>query len=129
MGLQQPEGLSIQRQFWLDEDGKSITFQDRIGGRMQQIWRLDAAERQELGAVRSNGEGQLITANPQSGAQGVELRSRNLNLEAIGRVDDLSSLSATGWQTDVDSLDATFILPPGWRAWRSSGQTMSMGTG
>ena len=37
MGLQKPEGLRIQRQFWLDEDGSALTFQDRIDGQMQQI--------------------------------------------------------------------------------------------
>ena len=116
MGLQQPEGLAVQRKFWLDEDGHAVTFQDQIGGRMQQIWRLDVADRHTLGAVRIDGDGQLITTNPQTGAQGVELRSRNLNVQALGRVDSLNSLSATGWQTDVDSLEATFVLPPGWRA-------------
>lgn len=116
MGLQRPEGLKIQRQFWLDEDGRSLTYQDRISARMQQIWRLDVANGQELGAVRVDGTGQLITANHQNGSHGVEIRSRNLNLEALGRVTDLAKLSATGWQSDVDALDATFILPPGWRA-------------
>ena len=116
MGRQRPEGLSIQRHFWLDEDGRNLTYQDQIRGPMQQIWRLDVAAGQELGAVRVDGKGQLITANPQNGSHGVEIRSRNLNLEAIGRIGDPTQLPATGWQTDVDSLSATFILPPGWRA-------------
>ena len=115
MGLQRPEGLSIDRQFWLDEDGKNLTFRDRIKGQMQQIWRLDVAEGQRLGAVRIDGKGQLITANPQSGANGVELRTRNLNLEAIGRTDRTTQLSATGWRTDAGSLSVTLTLPPGWR--------------
>ena len=80
------------------------------------FWRLDVAEGHSLGAVRVDGEGQLITANPQNGSHGVELRSRNLNVEALGRVSQLASMPATGWQSDVDSLDATLILPPGWRA-------------
>ena len=67
MGLQRPEGLRIERQFWLDEDGRGLTYRDRIQGRMQQIWRLDVAEGQELGAVRVDGQAQLITANPQTG--------------------------------------------------------------
>ncbi len=116
MGLQRPEGLSIKRKFWLDEDGRSLTFQDRITGQMQQIWRLDAAEGQELGAVRIEGKGQLITENPKTGLKGVELRSRNVNLNAIGRMEQVERLSATGWQADVESLEATLILPPGWRA-------------
>ena len=115
MGLQRPEGLSINRQFWLDEDGKSLTYRDTVNGQMQQIWRLDVAAGQELGAVRVDGKGQLITANPKTGAHGVEIRTRNLNMEAIGRIDRTKQLSATGWQTDVDSLGWTIALPPGWR--------------
>ena len=115
MGLQKPEGLGIRRQFWLDEDGKGLTFSDSITGRMQQIWRLDIAEGQELGAVRVDGRGQLITANPKDGAHGVEVRARNLNMEAIGRMNRAEKIPATGWRTDANSLQISLNLPPGWR--------------
>lgn len=115
MGQQKPEGLRISRQWWLDEDGKGLTFRDEIGGRMQQIWRLDAAQGQDLGAVRVDGLGQLITRNPQSGAPGVEIRARDIRLEATGRVDRVSTISATGWQADTDDLKVRLNLPPGWR--------------
>jgi hypothetical protein len=48
MGVQRPEGLNIARALWLDESGRGLTFRDHIGGRMQQIWRLDAAPGQGL---------------------------------------------------------------------------------
>ncbi|MBP86625.1 MAG: hypothetical protein CMJ64_07915 [Planctomycetaceae bacterium] len=115
MGLQRPEGLSIDRELWLDEDGHSLTYHDVVSGRMQQIWRLDSATGQQLGAVSVDGHGQLITSNPSTGAHGVEIRTRNLNLEAIGRVEQLGEIPATGWQTDADSLGVTLHLPPGWR--------------
>jgi len=115
MGLQRPQGLAINREFWLDETGDGLTFRDTIAGRMQQVWRLDMLDGQELGAVRVDGKGQLITANPATGAHGVELRTRNLNLEAIGRMDYVAKVSAVGWQTDVDSLGLKLNLPPGWR--------------
>ena len=115
MGLQKPEGLSIARELWLDENGHGLVFRDHITGHMQQIWRLDIAKDQDLGSVRSNGQGQLITRNPQSGTPGVELRSRNLNLEATGRMDMTKGLSATGWNCDADKLNVSLNLPPGWR--------------
>lgn len=115
MGLQRPEGLSIGRHLWLDDDGAGFTYRDNFQGRMQQIWRLDVAEGQELGAVRVDGEGQLVTTNPQTGAEGIEIRTRNLNVEALGRMPRTRHLSATGWQTDADSLRMTVSLPPGWR--------------
>lgn len=115
MGTQKPEGLHIAREWWLDENGKGLTFRDRITGNMQQIWRLDAAAGQDLGSVRSGGQGQLITQNPHTGAPGVELRTRNIDLEATGRVNLARELSASGWRSDADALKVTMNLPPGWR--------------
>ncbi|MCH8840067.1 MAG: hypothetical protein IH831_05205, partial [Planctomycetes bacterium] len=115
MGHQHPKGLAISRQFWLDEDGRGLTYHDTIRGRMQRIWRLDVAEGHELGSIRVDGKGQLITSNPQTGEHGVEIRTRNLNLEAVGRIERTSNLPATGWQSSAESLDVTLMLPPGWR--------------
>jgi len=115
MGLQQSGGLNVVREWWLDESGGGFTFRDRLTGTRQEIWRLDAAAGQDLGSIRSNGVGQLITKSPLTGAPGVEIRSRDLNLEANGRMARGSGLPATGWQTDADSLRVTLNLPPGWR--------------
>ena len=115
MGTQKPEGLGINRQLWLDMDGKGCTFHDFITGRSQQIWRLDATEGEDLGSVSMRGEGQLITRNPATGAPGVEIRTRNLSLEATGRMKVASELSASGWRTDAGNVSVTLNLPPGWR--------------
>ena len=115
MGDQKPAGLTIARELWLDENGRGLTFRDHLAGAMQQIWRLDAAAGQDLGSVRSCGQGQLITRNPQTAAPGVEIRTRNLDLEATGRMARAGELSATGWRSDADALNVTLNLPPGWR--------------
>ena len=115
MGLQKPAGLNIAREWWLDENGKAFTFRDRLTGQMQEIWRLDAADGQDLGSVRSDGNGQLITRSPLTGAPGVEIRTRALNLEANGRMPRSGKISASGWQTDAEALRVTLNLPPGWR--------------
>jgi hypothetical protein len=115
MGERKPEGLTIARQLWLDDDGRGFTFQDAINGHSQQIWRLDAAEGLDLGAVSSAGQGQLITRNPQSGAPGVEIRTRRVDLQATGRIPRGAELSASGWRADAEQLNAQIHLPPGWR--------------
>ncbi len=83
--MQQPEGLKFSRHFWFDEDGSSLTYRDDVRGKMQRIWRLDAQPSHRLGSVRVNDKSQLITSNPVTGADGVEIRERNLELQAIGR--------------------------------------------
>lgn len=115
MGLQKPAGLNIRRELWLDDGGRTLTYRDNISGAMQQIWRLDAAKGQDLGAVKIDGAGQLITKNPKTGTPGVEIRSRNVNIDAVGRMARTSKIAATGWQADADSLYIDLNLPPGWR--------------
>ncbi len=78
--------------------------------------RLDVADQHELGVVRIDGTRQLITENPMTHAHGIELRSGNPNIEAIGTTVRAESMSATGWNSDVDSLRLSLVLPPGWRA-------------
>ena len=115
MGPQNPDGLSISRDLWLDQDGGAFTFRDHLSGRMQQIWRLDVAAGQNLGSVRTNYLDQLITRNPQTSALGVEIRDRFLKLDATGRMARGKQLCATGWQVNADKLSITLNLPPGWR--------------
>ena len=115
MGFQKPSGLTVKREFWLDDDGALMTFRDQVTGQAQQVWRLDASPGQTLGAARLEGEGQLITKNPASGASGIEVRQRGINIEAVGRISDARNFPASGWQADVDQCDATLHLPPGWR--------------
>ncbi|MCB1236439.1 MAG: hypothetical protein KDM91_15335, partial [Verrucomicrobiae bacterium] len=115
MGFQKPSGLNVEREFWLDDGGDLMTFRDRLRGEAQQVWRLDVSPGQSLGAVRLRGEGQLITKNPATGASGIEIRDRDIELEAVGRVDRARAFPASGWRADVDNCSATLHLPPGWR--------------
>lgn len=135
MGPAPASGLRITRQAWLDEDGGGLTFRDLIQGEKIRLPRLDVANGQQLGAVQINGIGQLITKNPFSEpatapvpegapaaasdvageAVGVELRTRNLNLQATSRAAMNSEFSATGWRADANSLSLRMYLPPGWR--------------
>ncbi len=114
-GLRQPDRFRVSRRLWLDEDGRGITYEDTITGECREISRLDAADGHHLEVVRSGGERQLITRDPATEAEGVELRSPRPDVQAIGRTERTPSLAATGWQIDADSLDITLSLPPGWR--------------
>ncbi|MDF1862051.1 MAG: hypothetical protein P1U87_17675 [Verrucomicrobiales bacterium] len=107
--------LSIQRSLWLDDDGKNLTYQDRLSGQLRNIRRLDAAGAHELGSVTVNGEPQLITHNPDGGAPGFEVRSPNLSAVATGRITMQESLHATGWDSNAENLRATLQLSPGYR--------------
>jgi len=120
--------ITIQRSLWLDEDGKALTFQDRLAGPLREIRRFDAADGHLLGSVTVNGEPQLITHNPEGGAPGFEVRSPSLDAVATGRVETLGGmLPATGWQADADRLSATLHLPPGYRLFAMPGADYTNG--
>jgi len=127
MGQRKPPGVTISRSFWLDEDGKELTYRDIIKGNSLQTWRLDAAPGQRLGAAKIGEDSQLITKNPVNNATGVEVRVRNLNLQSVGRMNNSAKIPATGWQLDAESLDGTLYLPPGWRAFGIFGADSSYG--
>ncbi|MFN9365802.1 MAG: hypothetical protein ACK6CE_13525 [Planctomycetota bacterium] len=114
-GELRPNRFQITRQLWLDDDGRGLTYQDSISGESRQISRLDVAPSHELAVMRIDGTRQLITRNPETAAEGVELRTRYASIEAIGRATQPSQLAATGWQANADSLLVSFWLPPGWR--------------
>ena len=127
MGEKKKPGINISRRFWLDEDGARMTYRDEIQGQGLQTWRLDAAQGQELGAAKVRNESQLITKNPLNKASGLEVRVRQLDLQAVGRMDNASKVSATGWKKNADSLKGELYLPPGWRAFSISGPDTTSG--
>ena len=107
--------LTVRREWWLDEDGRGLTFRDLVTGTGQTLWRLDAAEGMELGSVRLGDQGQLLTRNPATGRPGFELRVRDFTAECVGRMSVAGPLPATGWMVPADELAATLHLPVGWR--------------
>jgi len=110
-----PDRLVLQRELWMDLDGDGFTVRDRMSGELNRTWRLDLEPPGALGHVSVGGEDQLITANPKSKKPGVELRAGGLDLTAEWRIEDgTKELPAVGWSEDVQELDATLHLPPGW---------------
>jgi hypothetical protein len=114
--------LSLQRMWWLDLDGEGFTVEDTLQGRAPGITRIDVDDATSLGRVEVEGEGQILTKNPDSGSNGVEIRGEEVNLHALSRVEGATSLlPATSWQRTFDTLGATIALPPGWNLFCASG--------
>jgi hypothetical protein len=109
-----PDVLQLSREVWLDPDGRGASVRDRFGGRLSGTTRLDLLPPGTLGRVSLDGQDQLVTANPETKAAGVELRRESLRLEADSRLRLGGALPAVGWTTGVEQLQATLHLPPGW---------------
>ena len=115
MGVDKPNSLSVDRVLWLDDDGSAMTYRDILDGEPKEITRLDVAAEHQLGVVRIQGERQLITQNPATGSEGIELRIRKPTIEAVGRTSSAGEIPAIGWQTPADRLELKLYMPPGWR--------------
>lgn len=118
--------LKVQRELWLDFNGTGFTTLDNISGSMYRDWRLNAAADIKVGRATVAGRPILITED--DGQQGIEIRSPEINLTAISRINSTSSFSAVGWQAQADQFNATLHTPPGWRVLHASGVDNVRGT-
>jgi hypothetical protein len=114
-----PNQLNLERGFWLDFSGEGFTVRDQFNGNLYRDWRLTAGPDLQPGSLELNGAPQVIT-RMEDDSQGIEVRTGALQASALSRTGDsgerhVRTLSATGWQHDVDRLQATLQLPPGWR--------------
>jgi hypothetical protein len=116
-----PDALQLTRQIWVDPDGGGASVRDSFTGTLHGTTRLDVRPPARLGRVAVDGQDQLVTANPETQAAGVELRRATLRLEADSRLALDGALPAVGWSAGVERLQATLNLPPGWRVLAARG--------
>ncbi len=115
-----PDRLTLSREIWLDFDGGGYSARDRIAGTLGKSWRLEAATETKLGRVAEAGLDQFLTSLSSGGPAGLEVRTRQVQVEADSRVEGRLR-SAAGWRHDFESVGAVLHLPPGWRAFHVSG--------
>ena len=125
-----PNQLKLNRNIWLDFDGRGFTVVDRIAGRLNQQWRLDYGSEGALGRVtRMSDQRDLTVSEKTDGQRGVELRQANLDVQAVIRHDTaLSRLRIVGWDHDVQELTVELNAPPGWSLIATQGVDMPEGT-
>ena len=69
-----PDALTLARELWLDPDGRAASVRDHFGGTLRATTRLDLLPPGTLGRIAVDGQDQLVTAQPETKAAGVELR-------------------------------------------------------
>lgn len=126
------DNLSLQRTVWLDFSGAGATVDDRITGTLGGTRRLNLSNAMVPGRVDLDGKPQLITRLEGAKVAGVEVRQRQLNLDAVSRLpsgpDGWSwQLPANGWLSTLDDASVRIELPPGWRLLGVRGAGQSRG--
>ena len=118
----EPDQLTLKKTLWLDFSGDAYTVKDEISGTLSRNWRLTVTPDVELGRVTIDGQPQYITRLQDEKAEGVEMRQGNVNLIADSRVKTMNGeLSATGWESHFNKVNATLNLPMGYRLFSISG--------
>ena len=119
-----PDQLALDRNWWLDFDGRGFSVRDALRGDVYNTRRLEVRQPAELGFAASQGNPQFITALAEGGQPGVELRSATLDLMTEMRVPAGGlemALSAVDWDQDFASVRGQLHLPPGWRLLHATG--------
>lgn len=124
---QAPNEIHLRRELWIDLDGSGLTASDRFQGKLSRDFRINAIPETKVGRATVNGQAALVTIDPKSGLQGVELREQGLDLNVISRLDNSRDFHGIGWDTTVDSLSLTLNLPPSWKLLSVAGATSASG--
>ena len=107
--------LSLRRDLYLDFSHRGFTVVDNIQGQMRTNWRLDMRHPFTLAHAKLGPDNLLVTHGAGE-LTGVEIRSPNVNLSTLARIDASGGrLPATGWNERFDQVSGTLTLPPGHR--------------
>lgn len=113
--------LQLTKTMWLDFTGEGFTVRDHINGTLAGDARLEVTTPYALGSANLNGDPLLITRLETDQPPGIELRSHNATINALGRLPRQVSLPVSGWQSEFSSVSTTVHLPPGWSLLTASG--------
>ncbi|MDO4230617.1 MAG: hypothetical protein Q4D19_00630 [Lautropia sp.] len=113
--------LFLNRELWIDFDGKGMTQKDEIHGTLEDKWRLEQQLPTVLGYASASGTALPITRlNDQP--PGVELRQKNANLTTLSRIEERQqAVRLNGWNTMLNEVEVRLNLPPGWMLLHASG--------
>lgn len=124
----QGDQVKLDRGLWLDFDGHGWSAVDHLSGTLRQRQRLDVAAPWQLQRASLGGE-PLQISHGDAGRSGVELRARDLDLDAGLRLPEAGgAIPDSGWQLPLDGIHATVHLPYGYRLIAAPGADQAHGT-
>ena len=119
LGANADARLRLERSLWLDFDGRGLSADDHLTGKLGANDRLDVATPWLLENAQADSGPLLVTRGAHAGTSGVELRGGGSGLDlsaGLRRTGRGGTQPATGgWQQTFDSVITTLHLPYGYR--------------
>jgi len=119
--------LKLQRSAWLSFDGTRFIFNDQLNGEIYNS-RIETVKPVELTSATIDDEAQVITQLDKNGNAGVEIRSRDLSLQAVSKLDRSLTIPVTGWNQDINEAQTRLYLQPGWSLLTATGTSSEYGS-
>lgn len=112
----QKDVVNLNRTFWPKIDQSTFTVADSFSGTLNSKSRLNALSELHLGSAKINNSDAPVTLDPEDETKkGVELREQSLQVQTVSELPYSSSFAASGWETTVDHLSITLMIPPSWK--------------
>lgn len=118
----------VDRDLWLGFDGEHFVVEDRLSAELEQERRLTT--HYTPGKIVDGQRARLITFfdGDDEPLPGVNATIRDEHLTATSLVPRSGAIFSTGWDVDVQELNATLHLPPGWRLIGAQGVDYAQGS-
>lgn len=113
--------VQLARELWLDLDGEGYTIKDTFTGELKNGVRLNAKPELKLGRADIDSRPTLLSVDPVTNAHGIEIRTDNINVSAVSRIEGQEEFAAVGWELPVSNLSLNLYLPPSWKLFHSVG--------
>jgi len=111
-----PDELNLQRDVWFNFDGQTLSSKEVMSGQlMNSLW-LESSPQEPLSHVQINHENTLIQWSLDKQNTGVEVRHKQLYLEAEKNWQSQgTSFLVSGWNHTFNHVNTYLHLPPGFR--------------
>jgi len=119
--------LALSRNAWLSFDGKVFILKDDISGHTQNS-RIETTQPVELTSASIQQKPQMITLLANNKNTGIEIRSRDIDINAVSQLPRNLSTPVSGWHEEFKSVSTQLHLPPGWSLLTATGTSSESGS-
>ncbi|MDY0132007.1 MAG: hypothetical protein RBR53_04990 [Desulforegulaceae bacterium] len=120
----QPD-LKLEREIWIDFNGKGSTIKDQIKGKLHQRTFIGILDKSEIipGKISINNQDKIITK--KGNLSGICVNEGSFSMESVSRKNNSKNIFPPGWELDFSNISGYINIPPGYEILSVSGAKLS----